>query len=450
MTSSSIPSASIAASSSLASLSLPEKLRQGKQAFYAMSALPTAQKNQALETFARLLKEHRDRLLEANQRDLQENATGLAPSLYQRLKLDETKIQTLIQGLQDVVALPDPVGAILRRTQLDEGLVLEKQRVPLGLVAIIFESRPDVLPQILSLILKSGNTVIFKGGSEAAHSNRAFMQVVSSLEEACPFLPKGWAQLLETRADVQELLNYPEFVDLVIPRGSNALVQQIMATTRIPVLGHADGICHVYVDASAPVEMALSVVLDSKTQYPSACNALETLLVHTSLGPVFLPVLAEKALELGITLKADALSRKFLPAAEAATELDWKTEYGDLILAVKQVDSLAEAISHINTYGSHHTDAIVSLTPEHQQRFQTEVDSANVYVNASTRFADGFRYGFGAEIGISTSKTHARGPVGLEGLMSYKYRLVGQGHVVSDYSGATPKAQFQHKNLSVE
>jgi len=317
--------------------------------------------------------------------------------------------------------------------------------VPLGVVAIIFESRPDVMPQIMSLILKSGNAVVFKGGKEAAQTNAAFMALTLNLQHECPFLPDGWATLLTTREDVQALLAYPQYVDLVIPRGSNALVQHIMANTSIPVLGHAEGICHFYVDETADLEQALAIIEDSKCQYPSACNTLETLLVNEAIAPLLLPQLAGLAQRRGITLKADAHSLPHLPQAQPATEEDWRTEYGDLTLAVKVVASLLEAMAHINTYGSHHTDALLSQDETAQQTFLQGVDSASVFVNASTRFADGFRYGLGAEIGISTARTHARGPVGLEGLVSTKWLLRGHGHVASDY--AKGNKQFKHTQL---
>jgi glutamate-5-semialdehyde dehydrogenase len=425
---------------------LETQLQQARQASLVMSQLTTEQKNTAVATLAQLITQHQANLLQANATDCDlAQAQGVAQPLQDRLALSPNKLATLVQGLHDVANLPDPTGKVLRHTLLDDGLTLKQITVPLGVVAIIFESRPDVMPQIMSLILKSGNAVVFKGGSEAAHSNAAFMRLADALSEACPFLPQGWVTLLTTREQVQALLAYPQYVDLVIPRGSNALVQHIMANTSIPVLGHADGICHVVVDDTAPLAEALAVVEDSKCQYPSACNALETLLVLADATPTFLPALAQLAERRGITLKACPTSLPYLPQAQPATDEDWRTEYGDLTLAVKVVTTLTEAMAHINTYGSHHTDALLSQNELAQQAFLQGVDSASVFINASTRFADGFRYGLGAEIGISTARTHARGPVGLEGLVSTKWLLHGHGHVAGDY--AKGSKQFKHQPL---
>jgi glutamate-5-semialdehyde dehydrogenase len=422
-------------------------LRQAKEAFYQTSVLTTAQKNEALEAFARIIEENTDFLLVENEKDIvQAQADGLSGVLYQRLKLDKGKIRQLVQGLRDLVKLPDPAGQVLSTTKLDEKLILEKVTVPLGVIGIIFESRPDVIPQVLSLILKSGNAVVMKGGKEAKASNAAFMKLVAQLNTQCTFLPPHWATLLESREAVHEMLNYPQYIDLVIPRGSNQLVQSIMAGTKIPVLGHADGICHLYVHASANLEKAVPLVVDAKVQYPTACNALETLLVDESVASQFLPAFAEAAQKASITLRACEQSRRFLPNAEPATEEDWTTEYGDLTLAVKIVASAEEAIAHINRYGSHHTDGILAEEPRVIEHFLNSVDSASVFANASTRFADGFRFGLGAEIGISTAKTHARGPVGLEGLVIYKYKLRGDGQRVADYVGENAKP-FLHERL---
>lgn len=422
-------------------------LKAGKAAFSQMACLSTEQKNQALEAMAKALEANHATLLEANKQDIAEHEATLEKALLNRLKLDEGKLTQLVQGIRDVARLPDPVGKTLQSTELDEHLVLEKRAVPLGLIAIIFESRPDVLPQIVSLILKSGNAVIFKGGREATRTNRAFMKLIAEVTAQFAYLPEGWVTLVEGRPAVQALLEFPQYVDLVIPRGSNTLVQSIMNATRIPVLGHADGVCHVYVHPTANMTKALPVIIDSKIQYPSACNALETLLVDETIAAELLPQLEQEARANGIALKADEKAIAHLASAEPATEEDWRTEYGNLTLAVKVVPSLEAAIEHINTYGSHHTDCILAEDKAAQTRFCGLVDSASVFVNASTRFADGFRYGFGAEIGISTSRTHARGPVGLEGLVSYKYVLEGQHQQVRDYVGASPKRKFTHKAL---
>ena len=434
-----------------ANAGLAELLSHSKTAFYEMAMLTEAQKNEALEAFAQIIEGHVELLLAENVKDLEQAAKDdLTPSLHQRLKLDRGKILQLVQGIRDLIRLEDPTGKILSSTQLDDGLILDKQTVPLGVIGIIFESRPDVIPQILSLILKSGNTVVLKGGKEAINSNRAFMQLVDQLNERCKFLPACWAHLLESRQAVHAMLNFPQFVDLIIPRGSNELVQGIMAATRIPVLGHADGVCHMYIHPDADVNQAVQLAVDAKSQYPAACNALETLLVNKEIAEAFLPAFAKEANAAGIALRGCEQTRKLTSTSgvsvEAATEQDWRTEYGNLTLSIKVVDSDTAAIAHINQYGSHHTDAIVSKDAKVIEHFLNAVDSACVFANASTRFADGFRFGLGAEIGISTARTHARGPVGLEGLVTYKYKLRGEGQVVKDYVGESAKA-FQHKPL---
>lgn len=422
-------------------------LKQSKNAFYQIANCSTQQKNLALETFAQIIEKNTDFLLTENQKDItQAEQYGLTQSLYQRLKLDKGKLTQIVQGIRDLAKLPDPAGQILSTTLLDDGLVLEKVSVSLGVIGIIFESRPDVIPQVLSLILKSGNSVVMKGGKEAKYSNAAFMQLVSQLNKECDFLPAHWATLLESREAVHEMLNYPQYIDLVIPRGSNQLVQSIMAATKIPVLGHADGVCHLYVHSSADLQKAIPLIIDAKTQYPAACNALETLLIDETIANSFLPELAKAAQKAQITLRGCEHTQRIWPDTEPATEADWKAEYGDLTLAVKIVPSVESAMSHINYYGSHHTDAILAQDSQILAEFLNTVDSACVFANASTRFADGFRFGLGAEVGISTAKTHARGPVGLEGLVIYKYKLRGDGHIVADYTGEQAKP-FLHKKL---
>lgn len=421
-------------------------LQQSREAALALATLTTQQKNQALETFAQLIETNQAALLAANQQDLAEQAGQISPALYQRLKLDAGKIKQLVQGLRDVATLPDPVGKVLSKTLLDDGLILEKITVPIGVIGIIFESRPDVIPQILSLALKSGNAVLLKGGKEAAHSNQAFINLVAELNRQCPWLPRAWAQLLPNRDAVHAMLAYPQYIDLVIPRGSNQLVQSIMAATKIPVLGHADGVCHLYVHPSIDIEKAIPLVIDAKAQYPAACNALETLLVDEAVAPQFFPVFWEAAAQANLVLKGCEKTRQFMPQVQPATEEDWRTEYGDLTLAIRVVSDIKAAIQHINTYGSHHTDGILAQDPQMIEDFLNQVDSASVFANASTRFADGFRFGLGAEVGISTAKTHARGPVGLEGLTIYKYKLRGAGQVVANYVGADAKP-FRHQAL---
>lgn len=425
--------------------SAEDLLKASKAASYAISALDVEVRNRALDLFAESVEAHQEFLLEENRKDLDAHRGQLAESLFKRLVLDRPRIADLVRGIRDVAAAPDPVGRVLARTRLDDGLILEKVSVPIGVIAIVFESRPDVIPQILSLALKSGNVVVLKGGSEALHSNRAFMKLAGELAAAVPGLPRGWAALVETRDSFGDLLRYPEYVDLVIPRGSNELVRKIMDSTKIPVLGHAEGICHQYVHSGADLGEAVRLAVDSKAQYPAVCNAMETLLVDRAIAERFLPLFGPRALQRGIRIRGCARTRAILPEVEAATEEDWHTEYGDLRLAVRVVDSLDAAVEHINRYGSHHTDGIVTGDPESREQFLRRVDSATVISNASTRFADGYRFGLGAEVGISTLKTHARGPVGLEGLTIYKYLLRGAGNIVADYVGENAR-RFLHEN----
>jgi len=417
-------------------------LKISQKAFRALSQLQLEEKNKALEIFAQLIEKNKTKLISENQKDLKREKGKLSTALYQRLKLDEEKLNQIVQGIRDLIKLPDPVNSVLAETLLDDGLILQKVSVPLGVVGVIFESRPDVMPQVLSLMLKSGNAVVLKGGSEALCSNKAFMKLIVELDKAAK-LPKGWAQLVVSRKAVHEMLDYPDYLSLIIPRGSNALVQSIMKNTKIPVMGHADGICHLYVHEDADLAKALELTLDSKLQYPSACNALETLLVNVSKAKEFLPLLEKAAKEKNLELRVCDKTRKIIPKNKKATSKDWATEYGDAILAVRVVKDIDEAIEHIGAYGSSHTDCIVAQSPKAIEDFLNRVDSAGVYANASTRFADGFRYGFGAEVGVSTGKIHARGPVGMDGLSIYKYKLRGQGHKVEDYVGKSAK-KFKH------
>jgi glutamate-5-semialdehyde dehydrogenase len=424
-------------------------LRKSRKASHEMSLLSDSHKRESLDVLADLIAREEDYLLTENQKDLTNYQNKISESLFQRLILNPAKMQQIIQGIRDVRDQPDPVGKILSRRELDEGLILEKQTVPIGVVGIIFESRPDVLPQILSLALKSGNAVVLKGGHEAYHSNLGFMSIVEQLYRKCAWMPAGWAILLDSREDVHKMLNFPQYIDLIIPRGSKSLVRSIMEATSIPVLGHADGICHLYIDAEADLGNAGSLVVDCKAQYPAACNAIETLLIHRDVAERFMPTLDSAAADAGIHLRGCPETRRFLPDMEAATEKDWHTEYGDKTLSVRIVPDVSEAIIHINYYGSHHTDAILTLNTETQEKFLNGVDSASVFANASTRFADGFRYGLGAELGISTNRTHARGPVGVEGLLSYKFKIRGEGQIVADYvdNDARP---FTHRDLDSE
>jgi glutamate-5-semialdehyde dehydrogenase len=411
----------------------------------------TAQdRNEVLAKAARALRAQSEGILAANAQDLSLAGKLLAAgaldlAAYQRLKLDPAKVEDLARGLEAVAALPDPLGRRDLHRALDEGLVLERCTVPLGVLAVIFESRPDAAVQIGALAIKSGNAALLKGGSEAAQSV-ALLAGLLREALAAQDLPADALQLLPGRSAVDEVLALDEEVDLVIPRGSNALVRAIKARTRIPVLGHAEGVCHLYLDAAADPAMAVALARDGKLQYPAACNAVETLLVHAACAPSLLPLVAADLAGAGVELRGCPRCRALVPALLPASEQDWDTEYGAPILALKVVADLDAALDHIRRHGSGHTEAIVTGDPQAAERFLREVDAAGVYHNASTRFADGYRYGFGAEVGISTSRIHARGPVGLEGLVTVKYLLHGQGHCVSAYAGPGGRA-FRHEDL---
>jgi glutamate-5-semialdehyde dehydrogenase len=410
-----------------------------------LAAVETDVKNKALAEIAKALKQKSGRIVSANMEDLaaaQKN--NLAAPLLKRLKFDEGKIADVCAGIDSLIKIEDPVGQTLTATELDEGLELYKVSCPIGVIGVIFESRPDALVQISTLCLKSGNAVLLKGGSEAQHTNKILADVIMQASEKAG-IPKGWLGLIETRAEVTEMLAQDELIDLLIPRGSNEFVRYIMDNTNIPVLGHAEGICHVYVDGDADLEMAVSITVDAKCQYVAVCNAAETLLVDEKIASAFLPKVKEALEEKGVELRGCEKTREIIDVS-AATEKDWETEYLDLILSIKVVDGIDEAIEHINKYGSGHTDAIVTGDERKARRFMDLVDSANVFWNCSTRFSDGFRYGLGAEVGISTNKIHARGPVGLEGLVIYKWKLVGSGQIVADYSGKNAR-RFRHKKL---
>ncbi|MGD1900295.1 MAG: glutamate-5-semialdehyde dehydrogenase [Phormidesmis sp.] len=403
-----------------------------------------------MESVAQSLETAADDITTANQQDLDAALkNNLAKPLYGRLKLDKQKLKSAIQGVRSVANLPDPTGEITLHRQLDDGLTLKRIGVPLGVLGIIFESRPDAVMQISTLALKSGNSVILKGGHEAIRSCTALVTAIRQGIADAGAHPAA-VQLLTTREEHNALLALDKYVDLIIPRGSNQFVQYVQANTRIPVLGHADGICHLYVDSEADIEQATSIAVDAKVGYPSACNAIETLLINQAIAPKALPVLAKALSAENVELRGDDETRSILsdsvPALKTATEEDWSTEYSDLILAIRIVDSTEAAIDHINTYGSKHTEAIATTNPTTADTFMAQIDAAGVYHNCSTRFADGFRYGFGAEVGISTQKMPPRGPVGLEGLVTYKYQLVGNGHIVATYSGENAKA-FTHKDI---
>ncbi len=427
-------------------MTIADTARQARRASTRLAAAGAEQKNAALTAIRDALRENSEAIIQANSEDIaQAQRDNLAKPLLKRLKFDAAKIDEACAGLDSLIALADPVGKTLAATELDAGLELYKVTCPIGVIGVIFESRPDALVQISSLCLKSGNAVLLKGGSEAARTNRILAETITRAAASAK-LPDGWLGLLETRADVAGMLALDEDIDLIIPRGSNEFVRHIMDNTRIPVLGHADGICHVYVDAAADTEMAVKVAADSKCQYVAVCNAAETLLVHRDIAADFLPAFKTRMDARGVELRGCAKTAGIIACA-AAGEQDWRTEYLDNILAVRVVDSLDAAVEHINTYGSAHTDVIVTADRRVAMRFMDTVDSADVFWNASTRFSDGFRYGLGAEVGISTNKIHARGPVGMEGLLIYQWRLIGSGHIAADYTGPDAKS-FTHKTLN--
>lgn len=403
--------------------------RQAKNASLEMAELTTEVKNKALLKIADALEENKSQIFEANKTDLEQAKDSVSPSVFNRLKLDENKMRDMIQGIRDVVKLEDPIGKTLLARQLDEGLNLYKVSCPIGVIGIIFEARPDVIAQISSLAIKSSNAVILKGGKESINTNKTILGIINSVLDSIKEFPKKALSQVFTHDDVAQMLKCDASIDLIIPRGGNKLVKFIKENTKIPVLGHADGICHIFTDESADFETAKKVIIDAKTQYPSACNAVETLLIHKNFN------------------KKDELLKE-LENAEITLVSNpdtWAFEHGDKTLAYKVVTNIEEAINHINTYGSGHTDCIITKNEQNAQKFMQKVDSAGVYQNVSTRFADGFRYGFGAEVGISTNKTHARGPVGLVGLTIYKYKLIGNGHIVKDYVDGTK--HFNHKDL---
>ena len=431
--------------SQIASLPLTAIAKATRQAARQLAVLPTEARNQAIEAIALALEAATPEILAANAADCQAAQTeGIAKPLYNRLKLDETKLKAAIDGVRDVGKLADPVGTVQIQRELDEGLILKRITCPVGVLGIIFEARPDALIQITSLAIKSGNGVILKGGKEAIRSCETLVKAIHQGLSTTSVDPAA-VQLLTTREEIRALLQLDEYVDLIIPRGSNEFVRYVQENTRIPVLGHADGICHLYIDSAAELQKAVEITVDAKTQYPAVCNAIETLLVHSAIAPAFLPLAAAALQNRNVELRGDEATCKILDIAPA-TEEDWSTEYNDLILSIKVVDSLEEAIEHINTYGSRHTDAIITEDQDIADTFLDQVDSANVFHNCSTRFADGFRYGFGAEVGISTQKMPPRGPVGLEGLITYKYKVTGNGHIVAPYAGKDAKP-FTHRDF---
>ena len=424
-------------------LSIAQATRQAAQVLASLSA---AEKASAIEAVAAALEANADEIVAANRADCEAAiADNLAAPLYGRLKLDGVKLAGAIAGVRDVARLPDPVGQVQIHRELDDGLVLTRVAVPLGVLGVIFESRPDAVMQIAALAIKSGNGVILKGGKEAVCSCMALVQAIKQGLRNAGVDPEA-VQLLTTREETRALLELEGYVDLIIPRGSNSFVRFVQENTRIPVLGHADGICHLYIDSDADLEQAIAIALDAKTAYPSACNAIETLLIHRAIAAEGLAPLADALHHARVELRGDEAAQAIVSYLVPTTDDDWATEYGDLILSIKVVDSVEEAIAHINTYGSRHTEAIATRSPATAAYFMDRVDAAGVFHNCSTRFADGFRYGFGAEVGISTQKMPPRGPVGLEGLVTYKYRLSGDGHVSTTYSSSEAKP-FTHKDL---
>ena len=425
-------------------MTIREKAAMMKLDSSKMASTDIAVRNAALEKIAESLLAGKERIFEANAKDMERaQADNILPAVIKRLKFSEAKLSDAIAGIHNLIALPDPLFQIQLKRQLDEGLTLIRETCPIGVIGVIFEARPDAMVQIASLCIKSGNCAILKGGSETRETNKLLFELIYEAALSSG-LPQGCLFQAEQRDEVAELLACHESVDLLIPRGSNAFVQYIMNNTKIPVLGHADGICHIYVDKDFDLEKAIPVIIDAKTQYTAACNAVETLLVHQDALEKLMPPLQKAFEEYKISLRGTSdIADRY--GSELATEEDFSTEYLDLIISAKTVENIDEAIWHINKYGSHHTDCIITEDNKAAEYFMRMVDSAGVYQNCSTRFADGFRYGFGAEVGISTGKIHARGPVGLEGLVTYKYKLFGNGQIVGDY--ASGRKSFHFKDL---
>lgn len=424
---------------------MKEIAKKVKADSFLLMASSNEMRNTCLKNIIENLKKDKEHILAENKKDI-ENAENenISSSILSRLLFDEHKMDTVIAGINDLIKMPDPIGKITLKRELDEGLVLTRTTTPIGVIGVIFEARPDALVQIASLCIKSGNAAILKGGSEALLTNRALFESIKRAVKDSN-LPEHALVQLEARSDVSELLSCYEYVDLLIPRGSNSFVKYIMDNTSIPVMGHADGICHTYVDEDFDLDKSIRILVDAKTQYPSACNTTETVLVHKNAVDKLFPKLNKAFNDAKIKVFAHENIIDKFDNAVPATDNSFHTEYLEKTVNVKTVDDIDEAINHINTYGSHHTDAILTNIDSNADYFMNRVDSANVYKNCSTRFADGFRYGFGAEVGISTGKLHARGPVGLEGLCTYKYKLYGNGDIVADY--ANGKKEFHFKDL---
>jgi glutamate-5-semialdehyde dehydrogenase len=428
-----------------------EKVEAAETAALELATLPVEDRNAALKAVADAIDDRRAELLSANRKDVEAAEAALeagefSRAFVDRLGLSKTKLDGIVEMVRSVAERGDPLGETTAARHLDDDLELYRVTVPIGVVGTVFESRPDALVQIAALALKSGNAVVLKGGSEASESNRALFETIR--EATADLTPTGWAQLVEAREDVDTMLDMDDAVDLVMPRGSSAFVEYVESNTSIPVLGHTEGVCHVYVDNEADLDMATDVAYDAKVQYPAVCNAVETLLIHEDVVESFLPEMAERYRDAGVTLRGDEVARDVVEM-EPATPEDWTTEYGDLVLAVRVVDSLDTAVDHVNTHGSKHTESILTDASDRAGTFMRRVDAASVFHNASTRFADGYRYGLGAEVGISTGKTHARGPVGLEGLTTYKYYLEGDGQTVATYAGDDARP-FRHEEFGGE
>lgn len=413
-------------------MDINEIVKKANEAKIKLMGLGTEVKNKALQKVADNIKKNEEKIYEANKKDLTEakslvESGKISKATYGRLKLDENKMRDMVQGIYDVISLEDPSNKVLWTRELDKGLILKKVTTPIGVLGIIFEARPDVIAQISSLAIKSGNAVILKGGSEANNTNSAIFEIIDEALDSVDDFPKGAVNLVYSHDDIKKMLDMEGYIDLIIPRGSNKLVKFIQENTKIPVLGHASGICHIFIDKSADFDMAKKICIDAKTQYPTACNSVETVLIHKDFKGT------------------DELKKALSEAGIEIRENEAGVEYSDTILNIKIVNGEDEAIEHINRYSSHHTDSIITKDDSIAEKFMNEVDSAGVFRNVSTRFSDGFRYGFGAEVGISTNKTHARGPVGLDGLCIYKYKLTGEGQIVDDYAKGIKT--FRHKDI---
>lgn len=418
-----------------------------RKAARQLAAVSAESRNAALLAIADGIAANKAEIMEANVLDVaQATEEKLSAPLLSRLKVTDQKCDRMIEGLRALAKLPDPLGRVQYAKELTPGLELYRVACPIGVIGVIFESRPDALVQISSLCLKSGNAVLLKGGKEALRTNIVLTRIIREATEKAG-IPAGWCDLLQSREDVSEMLKLHKLIDLIIPRGSNAFVEYIMQNSQIPVLGHAEGLCHVYVDENIDLQQAVKVAVDSKTQNLSVCNAAETMLVHRAVAGEFLPLVAEQLKEKGTELRGDARALALIDCLPA-TEEDWHTEYLDSIISIKVVDSMEEAIEHINAYGSHHTDSILSTDAAKADRFMTLVDSADVFWNCSTRFSDGFLFGFGAEVGIATGKIHARGPMGMEGLCTYKYRLYGSGQTLTELNNGT--ISLTHSDLPLQ